>query len=240
MYMRGLIMCQSSALVLQYEPFIRSWAKQLCRKLGIIDRQRKHDVLQGCFLVAVRVVTTGEFDPSRGDLSHYLRQFCGPVAIKESGVMNDALDLPPRVRLQITRITEALARDPNIDTELLATTLKVPRSLVRQVKNGLQTGVALSLDTPVSSEDESLTLIDMLEQPDDERDVEIERRQRLRLIVSNGLEHLTARDRVVIEERYLGPESQKLKVIGEALQVSSERVRQIEVRAIEKLRSSLV
>ena len=232
-------MCQSSALVLQYEPFIRSWAKQLCRKLGIIDRQRKHDVLQGCFLVAVRVVTTGEFDPSRGDLSHYLRQFCGPVAIKESGVMNDVFDLPPRVRLKITRISEVLERDPNIDTHEIAQMLKVSISLVRQVKNGLRTGVALSLDAPVSSADETFTLIDTLAQPDDERDVEIEQRQRLRLVVSDGLPLLTPRERDVIKRRYFGHEPETLVAIGKVHRVTSERVRQIEVHAIKKLRSAL-
>lgn len=56
----------------------------------------------------------------------------------------------------------------------------------------------------------------------------------------HALEALNERELRIIEERRLGDESATLEELGETLGISKERVRQIEVRALEKLKVALV
>lgn len=57
--------------------------------------------------------------------------------------------------------------------------------------------------------------------------------------LNNALKNLNERERSIIRERHLGYETVTLEDLGKKLGVSKERVRQIEARAMEKIRSSL-
>lgn len=67
--------------------------------------------------------------------------------------------------------------------------------------------------------------------------IDIERRSGW---LKHALEALNERELRIIEERRLGDESATLEELGETLGISKERVRQIEVRALEKLKAALV
>ena len=64
---------------------------------------------------------------------------------------------------------------------------------------------------------------------------EAERRDRWER-VGMQLSHLPERDQQVLQWRYLTPDRQKLSVVGEQLGCSRERARQIEQRALMRLR----
>ncbi len=66
-----------------------------------------------------------------------------------------------------------------------------------------------------------------------------ERDQACRDVLEDALEQLSERERTIIAERFLGPERRTLRSIGEDLGVSRERVRQIQVRGLRKLRQHL-
>jgi RNA polymerase sigma-32 factor len=57
--------------------------------------------------------------------------------------------------------------------------------------------------------------------------------------LSDALVRLSARERVIIEERRLREDSVTLEHLGGRLGISKERVRQIEHQALKKLRSAL-
>jgi RNA polymerase sigma-32 factor len=67
--------------------------------------------------------------------------------------------------------------------------------------------------------------------------IDVERRSRW---LGSALEVLNERERRIIEERRLRDEGATLESLGEKLGISKERVRQIENRALEKLRVALV
>jgi len=91
----------------------------------------------------------------------------------------------------------------------------------------------LSLDSPtVGSESDLLHLLPSAELSPLE---EAERRDRWER-VGEQLSHLPERDQQVLQWRYLTPERQKLSVVGEQLGCSRERARQIEQRALVRLR----
>jgi RNA polymerase sigma-32 factor len=62
-----------------------------------------------------------------------------------------------------------------------------------------------------------------------------ERRRR----IAEAMQQLSAREREILQRRYLGEETVTLAVLGESLGLSRERVRQIEKRAQRKLRGAL-
>jgi RNA polymerase sigma-32 factor len=60
------------------------------------------------------------------------------------------------------------------------------------------------------------------------------------LWLAQALDELSAREKTIIEERRLRDDTQTLEALGHKLGFSKERVRQIEHRALEKLRFSLL
>ncbi|HYD88675.1 MAG TPA: RNA polymerase factor sigma-32 [Vitreimonas sp.] len=59
-------------------------------------------------------------------------------------------------------------------------------------------------------------------------------------LVHQALRELSARERLIIQERKLEDEAVTLEALGERLGISKERVRQIEGNALEKLRRALI
>ncbi len=98
--------------------------------------------------------------------------------------------------------------------------------------------VPLSLDAPIS-EDEDTSFIDFLSQ---HGTADVEERiinEVLEKEIEDMLDKLPEKERRVIELRFglRGEEPKTLREIGEILQISRERVRQLETRALRKLRN---
>jgi RNA polymerase primary sigma factor len=94
-----------------------------------------------------------------------------------------------------------------------------------------------SLDAPLSEEEEN-TLGDIIEDMHDRGPSEITDQQLLREEIRKVLGQLTMRERQVIELRFglVDDHDHTLEEVGKKLKVTRERVRQIEERAIRKLR----
>lgn len=99
----------------------------------------------------------------------------------------------------------------------------------------------LSLDARVDEEQEA-TFMDFLGDfaPDqEERLADKERRELIRKVVDEALSQLSERERTVIQKRLMAEEPETLQKLGEDFNVSRERVRQIELQAVRKLRKTL-
>ncbi len=119
--------------------------------------------------------------------------------------------------------------------------------LARQFGTDVET--ILEVDSRMVGHDESLNqpLLEeggeWLEQipdhrPDQERQLlSVERQQWLHRLVRTGCDALTPRERQIIAARYLADSPQTLESLALTLSISRERVRQVEKRALEKLRA---
>lgn len=127
------------------------------------------------------------------------------------------------------RANEILARRMGLDAEKVG-------KMLRQIEAG-----EVSLDMEISPSS-NVTRKDLVadEEPDPYQQVCARQEERMLAIqVQEALRTLDRRERFVVENRLMGETTETLASLGEALGVSRERARQIEVRARRKLREHL-
>jgi len=138
-----------------------------------------------------------------------------------------------RIQVSRRRLTQELGREPN-DAEL-AQSLSMTEEKLRDLRRTAQDPVSLA--TPVGEEADS-TLADFIPDPHalDADDAAVS--GMLRVQIAAALDQLTERERRVLEMRYGLSDGQPhtLEEVGKAFGVTRERVRQIEVKALRKLR----
>ncbi|MET3793811.1 RNA polymerase factor sigma-32 [Aquamicrobium terrae] len=124
----------------------------------------------------------------------------------------------------------------------IATTLGVPEADVATMDSRLSAPDS-SLNAPLSGEPDSLERMDFLVCDDPLPDevasqaIDVERRT---IWLKDALGALNPRELRIIEERRLKDDGATLAELGEAMGISKERVRQLEARAMEKLKVALV
>lgn len=100
----------------------------------------------------------------------------------------------------------------------------------------------VSLNAPTSQEDLSAEMQDWQVDPAPDPESllsEAEDRNRLRAAMQDALAALSPRERHIIRARFLIDQPKTLEELGGTLRVSRERVRQIEGRALQKVRGTL-
>lgn len=131
------------------------------------------------------------------------------------------------------QLTQSLGREPN-DSEL-AQFLSMSEEKLRELRRTAQDPVSLA--TPVGEEADS-TLADFIPDPHALDADDAAASGMLRQQIATALDQLTERERRVLELRYGLTDGQPrtLEEVGKAFGVTRERVRQIEVKALRKLR----
>jgi RNA polymerase primary sigma factor len=139
-----------------------------------------------------------------------------------------------QVKRTSERLAQSLERQPT--AEEIAIALGQPVERIERVLEAARRPV--SLETPVGDEGEH-TLGDFL--PDDEMPspTEFASAQLLRRDLANALDHLSERERRIIDLRYglVDGRRRTLEEVGRALGMTRERARQIEAEALRRLRS---
>lgn len=122
----------------------------------------------------------------------------------------------------------------------IARTLDVSRDDVMDMDSRMS-GHDVYLNSTVSA-DGDVEKIDFLVSPEESHEVILANRQEMQgkqALLSHALAKLSERERDIIERRRLKEEPDTLEVLSQDYGVSRERVRQIEVRALEKLQAEM-
>lgn len=138
-----------------------------------------------------------------------------------------------RIQSARRQLTQSLGREPT-DTEL-ANHLGMSEEKLRELRRTAQDPVSLA--TPVGEEADS-TLADFIPDPHALDADDAAASGMLRQQIAAALDQLSERERRVLELRYGLADGQPrtLEEVGKAFGVTRERVRQIEVKALRKLR----
>ena len=100
----------------------------------------------------------------------------------------------------------------------------------------------ISFNLPATQQDGSEQMQDCLVDPSPDPEnllCETVDRERVRAALEDALATLTARERHIIEARFLAERPKTLDELGPTFGVSRERIRQIEGRALQKLRVAM-
>ena len=126
------------------------------------------------------------------------------------------------------------------DIATIATELNVTEHDVVEMESRLAGG-DYSLNDPIGMESDD-EMIDMLQEPRDNQEIMMSASQemtRKKSLFQRALEKLSARERHIILERRLKEEPTTLEDLSVIYNISRERVRQIEARAMEKLQQEV-
>jgi len=149
-----------------------------------------------------------------------------------------AIRVPAHIIYDVSRIRrceqELLQRDGELPTpETIAQVLQMTAARVRALSKMMQQPISLqSISTDERSWEE--TLPESASTSHSER----ERMDDIRASLEQSLEALNERERSIIIRHFglMGHPSETLEQLGEAFNLSSERIRQIEMEAIKKMR----
>jgi RNA polymerase sigma-32 factor len=145
-----------------------------------------------------------------------------------------------RTRHEIERLTPGAGLgEESVDVALVAKRLKVRTSDVVEMTQRME-GRDLSLDAPVA--DGTSTHLEFTAADNDGQDEELARAEEDALVsrrVNEAMNRLDPRERHIVEARVMGEGKETLRDLGHHFGFSRERARQLEIRALEKLRRDL-
>ncbi|HYD42958.1 MAG TPA: RNA polymerase factor sigma-32 [Anaeromyxobacter sp.] len=144
-----------------------------------------------------------------------------------------------RTRHEIERLTPGASLDEGVDPAAVAKKLRVRPSDVVEMTQRME-GRDLSLDAPVA--DGTSTHLEFTAAGGEGQDAELAQAQEEALInrkVAEALARLDPRERHIVEARIMGDGKETLRDLGHHFGFSRERARQLEIRALDKLRREL-
>lgn len=133
----------------------------------------------------------------------------------------------------VRQLTQELSREPTL--EEIANSMGISENKVVEIKRSALDPI--SLETPIGEEEDS-KMSDFIEDESAKSPMEVASQRLLHEQLLSVIDTLTPREQQVIRERYglIDGKSKTLEEVGREFSVTRERIRQIEAKALRKLK----
>lgn len=133
----------------------------------------------------------------------------------------------------VRQLTQSLSREPTL--EEIAEAMGISEAKVVEIKRSALDPI--SLETPIGEEEDS-KMSDFIEDESAKSPMEVASQRLLHEQLLSVIDTLTPREQQVIRERYglIDGKSKTLEEVGREFSVTRERIRQIEAKALRKLK----
>jgi RNA polymerase sigma-32 factor len=170
-------------------------------------------------------------------IQEYILRSWSLVKISASAAQKKLFFKLRRAKAEISALEEGDLRPEH--AKLIAERLGVKESEVLEMNRRLAGDI--SLNAPLNGDPESDRLNNLVEPTSSQEAVHAEQQEadQRRATLTAALEVLNPRERGILEARWLSEEPAKLEQLAARYGVSRERIRQIELRAFEKVRASV-
>ncbi len=222
------------AILVAHRPLVRATARRFARN-GIPFEDLESEGFVGLLEAARR------FDPSRGTTFGTYASFWVRVFVERYAMSNRRIVATPQTRAirrisQIRRVERRLeqASGERVDSDAIASAVRLKPGQVEEARTLMSRGDVRTRGTSADGYEPR--------SPDptpEEQAAEREWGVARVVLARRALQSLDGRERLIIENRLLREDRETLEALGERLGITRERVRQIEAKALVKMRESL-
>jgi len=215
---------------IKHYPFAVFFVNKIIKKIKTLEPYRE-DLISAAVLGLLEAEE--KFDPNKGTkfLTFAVYHIKNRVYTEITNIQGQGFKKTQPTTIEEIKVHKALKKNSEATYKEVEKETKIKEKRVKQILEDKKN--VISLEEPIG---ENLKLKDTIgEDPTTRMEKEIDT-EKVQKLLKKAISILDEREKMIIRERYLEEEKKALESIGKKLGISRERARQIEQRALKKMR----